>query len=128
MKDKFDYVEFRARMERIIGDGFPDMKEIKPIIDSIQGDMKKLKSKYIGFVEKIVDVVYEEYLDVPLTDDISRNRLLKEAWVGFEHASCLYDTKADFSFQCYAMWWIRLYVIKAIESENLGFEEEDFDE
>lgn len=37
---------------------------------------------------------------------------------GLKKAEENYDPKADFSFDSYAVWWIRQRIIQAIESKN----------
>jgi RNA polymerase primary sigma factor len=72
--------------------------------------MKEKISEYLPFVEKVVD----EYLNQGLTLE----ELMAAGKDGLKKAEEKYDPKADFSFDSYAVWWIRQRIIQAIESKK----------
>lgn len=64
--------------------------------------------------EELVTNVVKEYLDCGLTQE----ELMAAGFDGLKKAEEKYDPKADFSFDAYAVWWIRQSIIQAIESKK----------
>ena len=72
--------------------------------------MKETISKYLSLVKKVAD----EYQNQGLTLE----ELMEAGKDGLKKAEEKYDPKADFSFDAYAVWWIRQSIIQAIESKK----------
>ena len=64
--------------------------------------------------EELVTNVVKEYMDCGLTQE----KLMEAGKDGLKKAEEKYDPKADFSFDSYAVWWIRQRIIQAIESKK----------
>ncbi len=60
--------------------------------------------------EELVGIVAEEYADKGL----SKEELLEAGHDGIAKARKLYDEKKDFSFNAYAVWWVRQAILQAI--------------
>ena len=64
--------------------------------------------------EKLVLSIVKEYLYRGLTEDE-----LKQAGLdGLKIAEEKYDERADFSFESYAVWWIRHHILQAIAEKT----------
>ena len=68
--------------------------------------MKENLEKYLPLVEKVAD----EYQNQGLTLE----ELIEAGKDGLKKAEGKYDPKADFSFDSYAVWWIRQSILQAI--------------
>ena len=71
---------------------------------------KENLEKYLPLVEKVAD----EYQNRGLTQD----ELVEAGKDGLKKAEERYDPKADFSFESYAVWWVRQRIIQAIEEKK----------
>lgn len=60
--------------------------------------------------EELVSIVAEEYAGRGL----SKEELTKAGMEGIAKAREKYDEKKDFSFNAYAIWWVRQQIIQAI--------------
>ena len=72
--------------------------------------MKETISEYLSLVKKVAD----EYQNQGLTLE----ELMEAGKDGLKKAKEKYDPKADFSFESYAVWWIRQRIIQVIESKK----------
>lgn len=64
--------------------------------------------------QKLVSTVVNEYLHRGLTEEE-----LKQAGLdGLEIAERKYDKRADFSFESYAVWWIRHSILQALAEKS----------
>ena len=64
--------------------------------------------------KKLVSSIVNEYLHRGLTEEE-----LKQAGLdGLEIAERKYDKRADFSFESYAVWWIRHSILQAIAEKT----------
>ena len=72
--------------------------------------MKDNLSEYMPLVEKVAD----EYQNQGLTLE----ELIEAGKDGLQKAEEKYDPKADFSFDSYAVWWIRQRIIQAITEKK----------
>ena len=68
--------------------------------------MKDNLSEYMPLVEKVAD----EYQNQGLTLE----ELMEAGKDGLKKAEEKHDPKADFSFDSYAVWWIRQSILQAI--------------
>lgn len=66
--------------------------------------------KNLPLIEKVAD----EYQNQCLTLE----ELMEAGKDGLKIAEEKYDPKADFSFESYAIWWIRQRIIQAITEKN----------
>lgn len=64
--------------------------------------------------EKLVSDIVKEYLYQGLTEE----ELKQAGLVGLEIAEEKYDERADFSFESYAVWWIRRSILQAIAEKT----------
>ena len=72
--------------------------------------MKESLEKYLPLVEKVVD----EYQNQGLTLE----ELMEAGNDGLKKAEEKYNPKADFSFESYAVWWIRHSILQAIAEKT----------
>lgn len=72
--------------------------------------MKKEKRDFLPLVEKVA----KEYQYRGLTFD----ELMEAGKEGLKKAEEKYNPKADFSFESYAVWWVRQRIIQAITEKN----------
>ncbi|MBR6894392.1 MAG: sigma-70 family RNA polymerase sigma factor [Bacteroidaceae bacterium] len=71
---------------------------------------KENLEKYLPLVEKVAD----EYQNQGLTLE----ELIEAGKDGLKKAEERYNPKADFSFESYAVWWVRQRIIQAIEEKK----------
>lgn len=64
--------------------------------------------------EELVSIVVEDYVD----SGLSKEELEKADMDGIAKAHEKYDKKYDFSFNAYAVWWIRQRIIQAIHRKS----------
>ena len=64
--------------------------------------------------EELVTNVVKEYQDCGLKQE----ELLAAGFDGLKKAEEKYDPKADFSFDSYAVWWIRQRIIQTIKEKK----------
>ena len=64
--------------------------------------------------EKLVSDIVKEYLYQGLTEE----ELKQAGLVGLKIAEEKYDERADFSFESYAVWWIRHRILQAIAEKT----------
>ena len=64
--------------------------------------------------EKLVSDIVKEYLYQGLTEE----ELKQAGLVGLKIAEEKYDKRADFSFESYAVWWIRHSILQAIAEKT----------
>lgn len=63
--------------------------------------------------EELVSIIAEEYAN----SELSMDELIEAGMDGIAKAHDLYDNKNhDFSFNAYAVWWIRQRILQAINS------------
>ena len=72
--------------------------------------MKESLEKYLPLVEKVVD----EYQNQGLTLE----ELMEAGNDGLKKAEEKYNPKADFSFESYAVWWIRHSILQALAEKS----------
>ena len=72
--------------------------------------MKESLEKYLPLVEKVVD----EYQNQGLTLE----ELMEAGNDGLKKAEEKYNPKADFSFESYAVWWIRHSILQAFAEKS----------
>lgn len=64
--------------------------------------------------EKLVSDIVKEYLYQGLTEE----ELKQAGLVGLKIAEEKYNKRADFSFESYAVWWIRRSILQAIAEKT----------
>jgi len=64
--------------------------------------------------DKLVLKIVREYLYKGMTEE----ELRQAGLVGLEIAEKRYDKRADFSFESYAVWWIRHSILQAIAEKS----------
>ena len=64
--------------------------------------------------EKLVSDIVKEYLYQGLTEE----ELKQAGLVGLKRAEEKYNKRADFSFESYAVWWIRHSILQAIAEKT----------
>lgn len=64
--------------------------------------------------EELVSIIVEEYADQGLTHE----DLMKAGHDGIAKAHEKYEKKKGFSFNAYAVWWIRQAIIQAISEKD----------
>ena len=64
--------------------------------------------------EKLVLSIVKEYLYKGLTEE----ELEQAGFDGLRIAEEKYDERADFSFESYALWWIRRSILQAITEKS----------
>ena len=64
--------------------------------------------------EKLVLSIVKEHLYRGLTEE----ELKQAGLVGLKIAEEKYDERADFSFESYAVWWIRRSILQAIAEKT----------
>ena len=64
--------------------------------------------------KELVSIVAEEYTD----SGLSRDELVEAGMDGIAKAHEKYDTKQGYSFNAYAVWWVRQRILQSINSSN----------
>ena len=73
-------------------------------------EMKRLEKSNARFVVSVA----RQYQDKGLTI----RELIEAGTEGLRKAALKYDSKADYKFMAYAVWWIRQAMIQAIEEKG----------
>lgn len=78
--------------------------------------MNKNYNKYLEAKsdKELISIIVDEYKD----KNLSKDELLKAADKGLAKARKRYDYKLGFSFNAYAVWWIRQSILQAIEAKR----------
>lgn len=114
-KDGFIYKWQKVEATILIGELIDTMKEDLLSIISERYKMKDNADhlrKYLNAKsdEELINIVAEEYADKGLSEE----ELLKAGREGIIKAREKYDEKMDFSFNAYAVWWVRQAILQAI--------------
>lgn len=78
--------------------------------------MNKNFKKYLDAKsdKELISIIVDEYKD----KNLSKEELLKAGDKGLTKARKRYDFKLGFSFNAYAVWWIRQSILQAIETKS----------
>ena len=96
--------------------GYPLLYALHKCFENLEITMKETDcfatDHYIGDIksdEELINIVAEEYAD----SGLSKEELLKAGREGIIKARERYDEKMDFSFNAYAVWWVRQAILQA---------------